>query len=127
MPCSGHPESICGGPNRLSLYVSTSPRAQRLRPDFKSAVTIIPEGWTDEGCELDQGGARVLGQSSTNGNMEIDKCTGFCSIFGYPYAGMWAGNACYCDTEKRFDYGPGTCNSICTGDNMVYCGGKCLS
>ena len=69
---------------------------------------------------VDSASARILGQSSTNGNMNIDKCTGFCAMFGYPYAGMWAGNACFCDTERRFTYAAGACTMICTGDVSFY-------
>jgi hypothetical protein len=125
MPCAGNTDTICGGPDRVSLYVSTSPRAQRLNPDFKSANIVVPDGWTDLGCYDDNADARILGAESTGGNMNVDKCTSFCAMFGFPYAGLTDGNACFCDTEMRFNYAQSDqCLSICTGDNMVYCGGK---
>ena len=126
MPCAGDPSgnSICGGPNALSLFISESPRAQRLSADYKYATLFVPPGTEDEGCFLDDADDRILGAESITGSMTLEKCLAYCSTFGFAYAGLTGGNSCFCDTERRFEYAPSNqCNRICSGDNMVTCGG----
>lgn len=68
---------------------------------------------------------RVLNAESTQGDMSIDKCLGFCAAFGFGYAGLINGDTCFCDTAKRQDYGSSNmCTKPCTGDIGTNCGGE---
>ncbi|CAB1103881.1 unnamed protein product [Ectocarpus sp. CCAP 1310/34] len=59
--------------------------------------------------------------------MTPELCYNHCSSNGYDFMGLQYGRECYCGTEKEeqrhVQYGKGTCDSPCQGDDSLICGG----
>ncbi|CBN74218.1 WSC domain protein [Ectocarpus siliculosus] len=57
----------------------------------------------------------------------VQLCYEHCSSNGYDFMGLQYGRECYCGTEeeekRHVQYGPGTCDHPCKGDDNLVCGG----
>ncbi|CAM9138778.1 unnamed protein product [Ectocarpus fasciculatus] len=60
-------------------------------------------------------------------DMTPELCYEHCSSNGYDFMGLQFGRECYCGTEeeekRHMQYGPGTCDYPCKGDDNLVCGG----
>lgn len=122
MTCSGNSTEFCGGPNRLTLYESSSLSSP--------GVPGIPAGWSDLGCFTDNGGARTLGtQQEVPGgytNMTIEGCLGVCTNQGYAYGGVEYSQECYCGNailNGGACADQSSCYMPCKGNTAETCGG----
>jgi hypothetical protein len=122
MTCSGNSTEFCGGPNRLTLYESSSPSTP--------GIPGIPAGWSDLGCFTDNGGARTLGtQQEVPGgytNMTVERCLGVCANQGYAYGGVEYSQECYCGNailNGGACADQSSCYMPCKGNTAETCGG----
>ncbi|CAB1103880.1 unnamed protein product [Ectocarpus sp. CCAP 1310/34] len=57
----------------------------------------------------------------------VQLCYEYCSSNGYDFMGLQHGRECYCGTEedekRHVQYGLGTCDHPCKGDDNLVCGG----
>lgn len=113
-PCYGDGTSPCGGPDRLTAYISTNAA--------QNAVTV--GGYRFLHCGVDSVSDRVLKGGFSHGDaMTIDQCAEDCA--GYTYFGLEFGRECFCGNEYT-DAAVATedCYMRCSGDSSQLCGGK---
>lgn len=142
MKCNGDSNSICGGPNGISLFVgpqvaasasaSVSAAVASATPAGPQLATNLPAGWSSAGGIQEVPGRALTGYSTATANMTIQGCISICAERGFPLAAVEYGAECYCDSELRntasFDKLSSTCNMGCAGDAKTLCGGpNCLS
>ena len=114
MPCSGAPDEVCGGPNRLTVFKAGTPLTHS---------SDVP-GWTYVGCRTDSVGKRTLSSGQLfDGQLTLEKCAANCK--NSAYFGAEYGTECYCGDE--FAAGStvateGDCNMRCGGNGSEYCG-----
>lgn len=128
MRCSGAKGQICGGPNAISLFNSTTYVSPKIKPTIGSYV--------NRGCLTDPmaaGGGRALqGASVANNTMTADVCVNFCQGKKMAYAGVEYGQECYCGNAIAPGSGATAtaCDAsrlmTCAGDSKQYCGGSNL-
>ncbi|CAM9203087.1 unnamed protein product [Ectocarpus sp. 8 AP-2014] len=115
-PCAGDEEQTCGGYWAISLY------------EYGSALaTDIPEGSRYLGCYSDHRFERALSLKLTTSNdMTHEWCMDFCSEFNAKYFAVQWGRECFCGTaDEDYDrYGTATCDTPCSGDPSLICGGS---
>ncbi|KAG8954322.1 hypothetical protein FRC03_011505, partial [Tulasnella sp. 419] len=109
-PCQGDNTQICGGGNLISLYAKNT--------DISSYSYL--------GCYTDVSSPRTLPDykvSSTS--MTHNFCKTTCVLNGYPFAGIEAGNECWCASAltKGSKVADTDCKTPCTGDSTKTCGG----
>lgn len=127
MPCSGDPTQTCGGPNALSLYVSTKSNAAALSADLTTQTTTLPTGWTSTGCYKEGITGRALdGWAYTSPALNTATCISYCRAKGFSMAGLEYGTECYCDDAFRNGAGAtsSSCNMPCSGGPSENCGGE---
>lgn len=124
MPCPGDPSSICGGPNRLSLY-----GASFLPPP----VTPYPRGPVTmthyEGCFTEIAGGRALSGASAVSATEMttEACGEYCINSGFTWFGLEYSSECFCGhaLDEDSKVAPEEeCNMSCTGAPTEACGGS---
>jgi hypothetical protein len=83
MYCSGNSLQLCGGPNVLTLFVSTKSNAQGLSSDYKTMTQSVPTGWAAAStpCVAEGTTGRAL-----TGSWE--KCTAYCASGNFPIAAI---------------------------------------
>lgn len=88
-------------------------------------ATALPTGWTAIGCYVDQD-PRSLGVAMGSSNtMTISSCTADCAKQGYTYAGVQAGQECWCSNNPKLVSAPASeCQTPCKGDTWAFCGGN---
>ncbi|CAM9138702.1 unnamed protein product [Ectocarpus fasciculatus] len=81
-------------------------------------------------CYADQGEegeGRAMDDGFKSNEMTPELCYEHCSGNGYDFMGLQFGRECYCGTEeeekRHMQYGPGTCDYPCKGDESLMCGG----
>ena len=124
MTCSGDADQLCGGPNRLNIFETSSLTGPQVNPG--------PGDWGTMGCYADNPGARTLRyQVDTPGGgaaLTIELCVNACAAAGYNKAGAEYGGECFCDNvfanggEPAPD-GAAQCNMPCNGKRTELCGG----
>jgi hypothetical protein len=125
MPCTGNAFEICGGPNRLSVFNLTT---------YTPTATVQRVGnYSYMNCYDEAINARLLtGASYTNRTgMTVESCVAYCASqpTSMPYAGVEDGNQCFCGTTlptSAIVASNGSCNSVCSGNNLEFCGGPAL-
>ncbi|KAK4246156.1 WSC domain-containing protein [Corynascus novoguineensis] len=126
MPCPGDAATVCGGPNRLSLY-GASETAPTVTPEPHDPVTETQYAgcWT----ELPSGEGRALagaaGFSATA--MTVDDCGDYCLNSGFLWFGLEYGAECYCGATLNANSTSAAetdCNMPCSGDSAATCGGS---
>ena len=76
MPCSGDSTQMCGGNNRLNLFLSSNPAPTAAAP-------TLPTGWAANGCVAEPSSGRALSQYSfTANNMTPQLCAQTCQSKG---------------------------------------------
>ncbi|KAH9476860.1 Glucan endo-1,3-alpha-glucosidase agn1 [Psilocybe cubensis] len=118
----------CGGVWRINIYKSG---VSSTSTSTSSTASATPTGWNTLGCvaEGTSGSRRALtGASYTQSNMTPQVCQGLCS--GYQYAGVEAGNECFCGNSLLNNGASGlvidnsNCQWTCSGDSNQKCGGS---
>lgn len=116
MDCSGSSTEICGGPNRLSFYKTTS----------AGPLTVQIAGpFSYQGCYTEATNGRALSAKATAGStMTVEQCSTFCT--GYSMMGVEYGSECYCGNSLNTGSVSTTsgCSMTCSGDASEYCGGS---
>ncbi|KAF2459249.1 hypothetical protein BDY21DRAFT_204088 [Lineolata rhizophorae] len=119
MACSGDANANCGGPNRLTLFKSTS----NEEPPAGPANAEIP-GYSYVGCKTDSVGARVLDAMTLfDAQLTVEMCADFCD--GSTYFGTEYGQECYCGdgfSNPTSDAPETDCSFACAGDEQQLCG-----
>ena len=114
--CSGNRNTICGAPLANSV--------------FKTGVKIKRKADPYVGCYQDWVKRDLNGYFYSDSSLTVESCVATCTAANYQYAGMQAGNLCFCgDTYgkwgmKTFDL---TCNVPCIGNAYEHCGGNMMS
>ncbi|KAL5480284.1 hypothetical protein ACEPAI_1554 [Sanghuangporus weigelae] len=128
MACGGGSTEACGGPNRMSIY-STSSNVTLL-PVPVPQNTNLPGNWKYVGCLAEPGADRVFPyQIIFEKNNSATNCLSLCSTYGYPAAGMEFGDECWCGDVEDIVNNGGTnaseadCAMACSGDPIHLCGG----
>ncbi|MCJ1355382.1 MAG: hypothetical protein MMC33_005373 [Icmadophila ericetorum] len=128
MTCGGNQNEICGGPNLMSIYNSST--IVVLAPPV-AQTTALPGSWTYSGCitEANNNGRVFPYQIILANNNTATNCLSQCSTFGYPAGGMEYGRECYCgDVSDLAAAGSvsapeSDCSTPCTGNASYLCGG----
>lgn len=142
--CAGNSSEICGGSQRLSMYVyvnadgtissaapSSTPSATAGTGTGNSPSTPTPEtsnipsGWSYQGCYTDQTNARSLSnQQPDSSSLTAASCISACSSAQYSVAGLEYGSQCFCGNALNgaSAAAAGTCNMQCSGDSSKSCG-----
>lgn len=129
MPCGGDAATICGGPNRLSLYgASASPPAYTQHPHPGGPVNATQyEGcWTEVTAVT--GGRRALsgaGDYSASA-MTVAGCGAFCLDAGFAWFGLEYAAECYCGSgldANSTRAAETDCAMPCSGAAGEVCGG----
>ena len=124
MSCSGDSLRTCGGPNAISLYVST--KANAPPSDLVTSTVAIPSGWSTFGCMAEGKTGRALdGLSFSSDSMSVSTCVAYCAGKGFGYAGVEFGRECWCDDYLRNGAGAAStaCTMPCSGAPGQVCGG----
>ncbi|KAF2458758.1 hypothetical protein BDY21DRAFT_283734 [Lineolata rhizophorae] len=128
MACNGDEDEICGGPNRLSLFIfgdvpaessssvvvsSTSSVATIsssstvassttvTASSTTSSSTVSPTGWTYQGCWVDNQNGRILQNQQPDSELTHELCQEMCEDAGYSVAGAQYYYQCFCDDIVR--------------------------
>ncbi|KAK6524337.1 hypothetical protein TWF281_011245 [Arthrobotrys megalospora] len=118
-PCAGDNAQMCGGGNRLSLYINSEYE--------EPAPPTINEGyypWVLEGCHDDSPSNRALSNVHISDTMTIDDC--FNLAISYKYAAAQEGYACYWGDElgtSSQSTDLAYCDVGCAGKPSEVCGG----
>ncbi|KAL6808184.1 WSC domain-containing protein [Trichoderma sp. SZMC 28015] len=109
-----------------TVPITTTTSTTVLRPS--------PTVWRELGCYADRPNRSILAKlvSDKDGDtaLTIPKCQDTCYRLNYEYAGVKAGNQCWCSGYVAGEWTPHKtdCNMACTGDATKNCGGKdCLN
>lgn len=122
MACSGDSTQVCGGPNRLSVYSSTSSSPPGTNPG--------PPGWTSVGCYSDQVRYRTLSaRPNTPGGSDaltVAVCTAACQAQSFVLAGLEYAGECYCDNVVENGGAPASdgCSMPCKSNSSEFCSGS---
>ncbi|KAJ9157373.1 Glyoxal oxidase-like protein [Pleurostoma richardsiae] len=119
-PCTGNASEPCGGPNRLTLYYSSTPVGPKPNPGVNNFTYI--------GCyaEGTTGRALTYGVGSIpSAEMTVSNCTAACYTAGFILAGVEYSGECYCGNTIANGGKLATdgCNMLCNGNSSEYCGG----
>ncbi|KAK4141379.1 WSC domain-containing protein [Dichotomopilus funicola] len=120
--------TICGGPNRLSLY-GTSPDPPTVTPYPHPAVGPTPSYlgcWTELTDAL---GLRTLPGASgfSPTDMTVAGCGSYCLNNGFEVFGLEYGAECYCGAELNVNstsVAEAECGMACSGAAEEVCGGS---
>ncbi|EPS45291.1 hypothetical protein H072_694 [Dactylellina haptotyla CBS 200.50] len=117
--CNADGAKDCGGPTVYSVYADPTIKADY---DVTTAVT----GYQYSGCYWDDPERIVRfgcpDPQLTGTVVTITKCFAACAKYGYPFAGLTAGEQCAIRPGAK-DAGPITCNMPCKADKGDICGG----
>ncbi len=124
MPCKGNGAERCGGSNAISVFNNTAYVAPK-------APTAIGGGWTYISCFMEPQTGRALPDKLwSDPAMTVEKCTNFCGVGGYAYAGTEYGTECWCANKMASGLKDAsdpscsmTCSLTCGGSKKEICGG----
>lgn len=126
MVCPGDPTGVCGGPNRLSLYgSSTTPPTVTANPHPPLVSNTIQAAgcWT----ETAPGTRALSGASAYSGTeMTVQGCADYCLNEGFVWFGLEYSSECYCGaalSEESTAAEETDCAMPCSGDATEVCGG----
>lgn len=126
MACNGNATEQCGGPDRLTVFNTTTPPGP-VGPFVNPGVN----GYHSLGCYSDSVAARTLttDMQTTGGQnaLTVALCTSACAAGNYLYAGLEYASECYCGntiSNNGASTPTGDCNMICNGNSSEYCGGS---
>jgi hypothetical protein len=122
---------LCRNPV-LDMFTSTSLLllTAALAKAANITTQVVADGYTytSLGCYADRSESRVLRAATFNddNDFQLEDCIPYCSRKGYEFAGLEFGRECYCDWRIHNNPPRTTldeCNSPCTGENNIVCGG----
>ena len=134
MPCNGNATQICGGPNRLSVFVfgngnvTTAPSATATAttPAPTIVATALPTGWAYRGCYSEgTEGRALLNQQPDSQSNTVENCVATCVGLSYGIAGLEFGAQCFCDNfvhNGAAAAAESDCNMACPGNTGQNCG-----
>ncbi|CAG7849958.1 SubName: Full=Related to copper radical oxidase-Phanerochaete chrysosporium {ECO:0000313/EMBL:CCA67346.1} [Serendipita indica DSM 11827] len=98
MPCSGDTSTICGGPDRITIY-------KYHGKELPAGATVLSsyKDFTSQGCYTDSVQARIMNQVAANGQMAVETCIDTCVAADYEVAGVEYGTECYCPATLPAD------------------------
>ncbi|KFX87861.1 hypothetical protein O988_09253, partial [Pseudogymnoascus sp. VKM F-3808] len=120
MPCDGNTAELCGGPDRLNVY---------LKDGTAPGTTTSPgTGWSYKGCWVDQQQGRIMnGPQADVNTMTIESCIATCVAAGYDIAGLQYSSQCFCDNQLKnsasLAASDALCATPCAGATVEICGG----
>ncbi|KAH6839435.1 WSC domain-containing protein [Chaetomium sp. MPI-CAGE-AT-0009] len=127
MPCPGDATgaSICGGPNRLSLYGTAEEAPAAVPYPHDPPVTTTQY----EGCWTEVSGVRALAGASgfSLTDMTIAGCGGYCRDSGFTWFGLEYSAECFCGSELNVNStlaADTDCAMACSGEPTEVCGGS---
>lgn len=123
MTCSGNTNELCGGPNRLNVFQSSTVSGPVVNPGppgwgslgcYRYAFALFPGGWKDMQtrvfevldkklltsfllCSDSQAGRTLRNQVQVNGGAaanSVARCTSACGALNYKYAGVEYAQEC---------------------------------
>ncbi|KAF2878042.1 WSC domain-containing protein [Massariosphaeria phaeospora] len=109
LPCTGNSSEICGGLDRLSIYID---------PTFPGSSVANSIDYKSIGCWTEGNGGRAMARNgretwAADIDMTVDSCLNECGARGYPFAGL----------EFANDVSASDCNMPCKGNSSQSCGG----
>lgn len=123
--------------SQLTSTITPSTSPTTTTTTTTTSTTVLrpsPTAWEELGCYADRPNRPILDKlvSDKGGDaaLTIPKCQDTCYHLNYQYAGVKAGNQCWCSGYVAGEWAPHTtdCNMACTGDAKKNCGGKdCLN
>jgi len=132
-PCPGQPASMCGayvGANKYFTMYMTRPSPLNALPgySFPEVPSRTSPQSSYKGCYPDPGGDQPVFAFSSS-SMTIGACIDYCFAHVYAFAALENGDQCYCGTHwgSRPPVAQTACNSPCTGNPLVNCGGPSAS
>jgi hypothetical protein len=123
MNCNGNTYEVCGGPNRLNVYMyvagpststtatTTTPAATTTpsgvattpvtttpsaTPTSSGTASSLPVGWTYRGCYIDNANGRILAPNGASDTNTVESCAQSCVALGKTVAGLEYTRECYC-------------------------------
>lgn len=120
MPCSGDMSTICGGPDRITIY-----KYQGNALTTQPTVLESYSNFVSQGCYVDSVQARLMTPMDVVGQMTVEKCIDACSAAEYDVAAVEFGSECYCSVDLPAESFKATdnCNMPCAGAADYLCGG----
>ncbi|CCA67327.1 hypothetical protein PIIN_01158 [Serendipita indica DSM 11827] len=119
MPCSGDTSTICGGPDRITIY-------KYHGKEFPAGATVLSsyKDFTSQGCYTDSVQARIMNQVAANGQMAVETCIDTCVAADYELESNTERSAialrlCLQTATRQLD----NCIMPCAGDSTHLCGG----
>ncbi|KAI1656646.1 hypothetical protein F4813DRAFT_362661 [Daldinia decipiens] len=117
-----------------NTITTTSSSSSTTTVSTTSSVTPgpSPTSWTDMGCYVEDPVLPILEEklSPEGGDaaLSIPKCENACYLKAYGFAGVQEGNQCWCGSYVGGEWASNQtyCNTTCTGDSKMFCGGKGL-
>ncbi|OTA55980.1 WSC-domain-containing protein, partial [Hypoxylon sp. EC38] len=116
MQCAGSPSELCGGGNRINLYLNNA-----YSQPASEKPSVGP--FSSLGCYTDSESARGLtAGSSKSPSMTVEKCVQLAA--GYKYAAMEYSTECYWGNtlSSTSTQASGQCTMACGGDAKELCG-----
>ena len=90
-----------------------------------------PTSWTRLGCYTEDTNQPILEKNMNplaggDASLTVAKCQDACYRARYKFAGLQAGNQCWCSSYVGGEWArdPAACNTPCSGDAAAFCGGK---
>ncbi|KFY34113.1 hypothetical protein V494_07045 [Pseudogymnoascus sp. VKM F-4513 (FW-928)] len=139
MPCAGNAAEMCGGPDRLNVYLfsgsgattatgTTTAPPTNTQPTGSGTATKLPAGWSYKGCWTDNKQGRIMnGPQADVNTMTIESCIATCVAAGYAIAGLQYSSQCFCDNMLKnsaaLAASDALCATPCAGSSVEICGG----
>eukprot|EP01064_Diplonema_japonicum_P020620 TRINITY_DN3021_c4_g1_i2.p1 TRINITY_DN3021_c4_g1~~TRINITY_DN3021_c4_g1_i2.p1 ORF type:complete len:680 (+),score=221.43 TRINITY_DN3021_c4_g1_i2:98-2137(+) len=120
MQCSGDSGERCGGRSRLSLYSLQGTVEEEEEKKKQEATPLLRVG-----CFKEKETAKVLNRLAySSGSNTAEECVSACLWNGFQYAGVEAGEECWCGDGVAGAERTATteCDLPCPGDESQWCG-----
>ncbi|KAF2998802.1 hypothetical protein E8E13_001029 [Curvularia kusanoi] len=120
---------------KLDQFTTKSSSSSIVTSTSTSSVFSLgpsPTAWNDKGCYVENEKLPILEQNMSpaggDSSLSVPKCKNSCYRRAYAFAGLQAGNQCWCGNYIGGEWTKNQteCNIPCTGDKAVFCGGKGL-
>ncbi|KAJ3072472.1 hypothetical protein HDU98_003548 [Podochytrium sp. JEL0797] len=113
--CAGNSTELCGGSGAISIYTYNTTAVPATNP-------IVPN-WPYMGCYSDSPSSRTLTSLQSNKLIAtVESCATACAAGKFQYAGLEAGNQCYCGNSLTASVST-ACTMVCQNNGAELCGG----
>ncbi|KAL6850824.1 hypothetical protein ACO1O0_007950 [Amphichorda felina] len=120
------------------LPTTTSSEVPTATTTFTSSTSTLgpsPTSWSTLGCYTDENPKypaldELISEEGGDNNLTIAKCQDSCYKAAFIFAGVKAGNECWCSDSVLGDLATNStdCDTPCSGNKTEICGGsKCLN